>query len=68
MKVIGHRAGQSIAIGSDIVVRVLSIRGKWIRVAVEAPKDVVVISQTREQRDDMDAMVIPAADSTQTGM
>lgn len=42
MLVLSRRANQSIMIGSDIVVRVLDIRGDQVRIGVEAPRHVAV--------------------------
>lgn len=42
MLVLSRRANQSIVIGSDIVVRVLDIRGDQVRIGVEAPRHVAV--------------------------
>ena len=42
MLVLSRRANQSIVIGSDIVVRVLDIRGDQVRIGVEAPRSVAV--------------------------
>lgn len=42
MLVLSRRANQSIMIGSDIVVRVLDIRGDQVRIGVEAPRHVTV--------------------------
>lgn len=42
MLVLSRRANQSIVIGSDIVVRVLDIRGDQVRIGIEAPRSVAV--------------------------
>ena len=42
MLVLSRRANQSIVIGSDIIVRVLDIRGDQVRIGVEAPRSVTV--------------------------
>jgi carbon storage regulator len=42
MLVLTRRAGESVMIGSDVVVRVLEIRGDVVRVGVDAPRDVQV--------------------------
>jgi carbon storage regulator len=39
---LSRRANQSIVIGSDIIVRVLDIRGDQVRIGVEAPRSVTV--------------------------
>ena len=42
MLVLSRRANQSIVIGSDIIVRVLDIRGDQVRIGVEAPRSITV--------------------------
>jgi len=42
MLVLSRREGQSIVIGSDVVVTVVSIRGDQIRIGVEAPKSIAI--------------------------
>lgn len=42
MLVLSRRANQSIVIGSDVIVRVLDIRGDQVRIGVEAPRSVTV--------------------------
>ncbi len=42
MLVLSRRANQSIVIGSDIIVRVLDIRGDQVRIGVDAPRSVTV--------------------------
>ena len=42
MLVLSRRAGESIAIGDDVVVTVLEVRGDVIRVGIDAPRSVIV--------------------------
>ena len=42
MLVLSRRVGESIAIGDDVVVTVLEVRGDVIRVGIEAPRSVAV--------------------------
>ena len=42
MLVLSRRAGESIAIGDDVVVTVLEVRGDVIRVGIDAPRSVTV--------------------------
>ena len=42
MLVLSRRANQSIVIGSDVIVRVLDIRGDQVRIGIEAPRTVTV--------------------------
>ena len=37
-----RKVGQSIVIGGNIVVKVISIQGGQVRLAVDAPKDVTI--------------------------
>ena len=42
MLILTRRLGESIQIGDDIRITFLDIRGKQIRIGIEAPKDVMV--------------------------
>lgn len=42
MLVLSRRAGESIAIGDDVVVTVLEVRGDVVRVGIDAPRSVTV--------------------------
>ena len=42
MLVLSRRVGESIMIGSDVVVRVLEVRPDLVRIGIEAPRDVEV--------------------------
>lgn len=42
MLVLSRRIGESIAIGDDVVVTVLEVRGDVIRVGIDAPRSVAV--------------------------
>jgi carbon storage regulator len=42
MLVLTRRAGESIVIGTDIVVTVLEARGDQIRIGIEAPRNVQI--------------------------
>lgn len=50
MLVLTRRSGESIAIGDDIRIRVLRTNGSRVRIGIEAPADVRIL---REQRDDL---------------
>ena len=45
MLVLSRKTGESICIGSDIVVTVHSIRRTQVRLCVEAPKDVRILRE-----------------------
>ncbi len=42
MLVLSRRQNQSIVIGTDIVVRVIEIRGDHVRLGIEAPRNITV--------------------------
>jgi carbon storage regulator len=42
MLVLTRNAGQNVMIGSDIVVKILSVNGHQVRIGISAPKDVPV--------------------------
>lgn len=42
MLVLTRKAGESIRIGEEIEVRIVSVRGQKVRIAIEAPRDVNV--------------------------
>lgn len=43
MLILGRKAGESIAIGSDINVRIVAVKGKAVKIAIEAPRDVEIL-------------------------
>ncbi|MFB9376541.1 carbon storage regulator CsrA [Kineococcus gynurae] len=45
MLVLTRKAGESVVIGDDVVVRVLEVRGDVVRVGIDAPRDVRVHRQ-----------------------
>lgn len=47
MLVIGRKEGQSFAIGDNVKITVLGVKGGQVRIGIDAPKDVHI------QRDDM---------------
>lgn len=42
MLVLARRNGESIIIGEDIRVRIISVRGDVVRLGIDAPKDVEI--------------------------
>lgn len=42
MLVLSRKPGQSIAIGKEITITILSISGKQIRIGIDAPNDIAV--------------------------
>lgn len=59
MLVLSRKIGESIVIGKDVVVTVRETHGGRIRLAIEAPRDVLVLRQellgSRLSRDEWDA-------------
>lgn len=45
MLVLSRREAQSIVIGNDVVVTVVSIRGDQVRIGIEAPRSVTIHRQ-----------------------
>lgn len=50
MLVLGRRAGESVYIGDDIQVAVVSVRGNQVKLGVKAPADVPVHREEIYQR------------------
>lgn len=42
MLILTRRPGETIRIGSDVVVTVLGVNGQQVRLGIEAPRDVTV--------------------------
>jgi carbon storage regulator len=42
MLILTRRIGQSVQIGADVTVAVIGVKGKQVRIGIDAPKDVVV--------------------------
>jgi carbon storage regulator len=45
MLVLTRKQGESITIGDDITITILDVKGKYVRVGVEAPRDLAVHRQ-----------------------
>lgn len=45
MLVLSRKADQTIMIGSDVVVTVISVRNNRVKIGIQAPKDVRVLRQ-----------------------
>ena len=43
MLVLGRKPGESITIGSDIKVRIVAVKGKAVRIAIDAPRHVEIL-------------------------
>ncbi|RLA55502.1 MAG: carbon storage regulator [Gammaproteobacteria bacterium] len=42
MLILTRRAGESLMVGDDIIVTVLSVKGNQVRIGIDAPRDVAV--------------------------
>ena len=50
MLILTRKIGEGIILGDDIRIAILEIRGKQIRIGIEAPADVVVLREEIYQR------------------
>jgi carbon storage regulator len=64
MLILTRKLGESITIGKDIKITILDIKGKYVRVGVEAPRNVAVhreeISQLVHKKEQMHSKEEPA--------
>ncbi len=60
MLILTRKKGESIAIGDNIQIQVLNVKGGQVRIGIDAPREVKV---NREERLEADAAKIHAADS-----
>lgn len=51
MLVLGRTVGEAIVISGDITVRILSQKGKTIRIGIDAPADVHILRSELLERD-----------------
>ena len=63
MLVLTRKLGESIAIGDDIKVTIIEIKGKQVRIGIEAPQQIVVhreeIHQKIQEENRMAALISP---------
>jgi carbon storage regulator len=57
MLVLSRKVGETIVIGNNINLTVVEIRGSGVRVAIEAPREIVIL------RDELDRWADPGASS-----
>lgn len=50
MLILGRREGEIIRIGDEIIITVASIRGNYVRLAIEAPKSLGIYRQEIYER------------------
>jgi len=54
MLVLSRKPGESVVIGDNVTVTVLSISGKQVRIGIEAPEDVSVHREEVQKRIDQE--------------
>ncbi len=42
MLILTRRAGESVMVGSDIIITVLGVKGNQVRIGINAPKEIAV--------------------------
>ena len=52
MLVLTRKAGESVCIGDEIEVRIVSVRGQKVRIAIEAPREIAVRRKELQQAGD----------------
>ncbi len=62
MLVLTRKKGETIAIGDNIQIQVLSVKGGQVRIGIDAPREVRV---NREERLNAPAVAEPASDTPQ---
>lgn len=45
MLILTRRVGESLIIGDDVTVSVLSVKGNQVRIGIDAPKDVNIVRE-----------------------
>ncbi len=54
MLMLSRRVGESIQIGDDVIVKVTSINGRTVKLAIVAPKQVFILRTELTEGDDND--------------
>jgi carbon storage regulator len=55
MLVLGRKPGERLVIGTDVTITVLAVKGKNVRLAVQAPDDLLILrSDLAFSQDDVD--------------
>ncbi len=42
MLVLARKVGETLMVGSDVTVTILAVRGRQVRIGIDAPKDITV--------------------------
>jgi len=59
MLVLSRKAGQTIHIGSDVVITILEISGKFARIGIEAPRQISILrGEVKEQIEEENRMAV----------
>lgn len=61
--ILTRRPTESLMIGNDIRVQIMEVNGRQVRIAIEAPKDIVILRQElyEQQSDDNYAVWVKEA-------
>ena len=43
MLILGRKPGESITIGSDVNVRIVAVKGKVVKIAIDAPRHIEIL-------------------------
>ena len=52
--VLTHKEGEVLQIGQDVRIHVKRIKGNWVRLCIDAPRDVELVRLTAEQAQEDD--------------
>jgi len=63
MLILSRRIGETLRVGDQVAVTVLGVKGQQVRLAIEAPKDVIVLREELVERDAARSGGTPAAPS-----
>ena len=66
MLILSRKAGESIVIGDDVVVRIVEVRGDVVRLGIDAPRSVAV--HREEVRRELEAANKAAASPTESSL
>ena len=67
MLALGRHVGQALLIGQDVRITVISVSGKQVRLAIEAPAEVPILREELVRTDDAVAQFSNACDQLKNG-